>query len=172
MISPTLSTERLTLRAPDARDWPAWRDFMLSDRSSTISDTRDLGRIWRAFAAEIGHWEIRGYGMWIVTLRGQEDAALALIGPWFPIDWPETEIGWLILSTAHEGQGIAAEAARAAIDHAFDTLGWDTVVSYIAPGNDRSVALAERLGARLDPDARGPEDDTLVYRHPRPEARA
>ena len=171
MTAATLVTDRLTLRAPDARDWPAWRDFMLSDRSSTISDTRDLGRIWRAFAAEIGHWQIFGYGMWAVA-RDAEAPALALVGPWTPPDWPEAEIGWMILDPAAEGTGIAAEAARAALDHAFGPLGWDTAVSYIAPGNDRSVALAERLGARLDPGATGPKDDTLVYRHPRPEARA
>ena len=171
MSAPTLRTDRLVLRRPDARDWPAWRDFMQSDRSAAISDTRDIGRIWRAFAAEIGHWDIFGYGMWAVA-RDDDAPALALVGPWTPPDWPEAEIGWMVLDPAAEGTGFAAEAARAAIGHAYGTLGWDTIVSYIAPGNDRSIALAERLGARLDPDARGPKDDTLVYRHPRPEARA
>ena len=62
-------------------------------------------------------------------------------------------------------------AAAAARDHAFGALGWETAVSYIDPDNIRSVALAERLGARHDPEARGPgENSCLVYRHPRPEA--
>ncbi|RYH03988.1 N-acetyltransferase [Salipiger sp. IMCC34102] len=169
-MTTTLQTGRLRLRRPTAADWPAWRDFMLSDRSAAISDTRDEGRIWRAFAAEIGHWDIFGYGMWAVTRTG-DDTAVALVGPWTPPDWPEAEIGWMVLDPAAEGTGIASEAARAALDHAFGTLGWTTAVSYIAPGNDRSVALAERLGARLDPDATGPKADTLVYRHPLPEDR-
>ena len=35
--------------------------------------------------------------------------------------------------------------------------GFQTLVSYITPGNDRSIALAERLGAAPDPDAPLPE---------------
>ena len=38
-------------------------------------------------------------------------------------------------------------------------------VSYIDPGNARSIALAERLGARPDPDAPRADPDDLVYRH-------
>ncbi len=48
-----------------------------------------------------------------------------------------------------------------------------TLVSYIDPRNERSIRLAERLGARLDPRAAQPEDDPcLVFRHPGPEALA
>ena len=50
-------------------------------------------------------------------------------------------------------------------------LRWDTVVSYIAEGNERSLRLAERLGARLDPAAAAPsfpDQTVLVYRHPQP----
>ena len=48
-------------------------------------------------------------------------------------------------------------------------------MSYIAEGNARSVALAERLGAVLDLEAAAPEAPgkrVLVYRHPRPEGLA
>lgn len=168
-----LHTRRLVLRRPNAGDWPAARDFLMSDRATGIGGPLDLGRAWRSFAAEIGHWEILGHGMWAVTRHG-EDRALGLIGPWCPADWPETEIGWMIFDPEIEGTGIAAEAARAAIGHAWSALGWDTVVSYVAPDNTRSIRLAERLGAVHDPDAPQPKPDQpcLVYRHPKPEARA
>ena len=46
-------------------------------------------------------------------------------------------------------------------------------MSYITPENDRSVALAKRLGAIHDPEAALPEGetpaDTVVFRH-RPDA--
>ena len=109
--------------------------------------------------------------MWAVT-RHDDDTALGLVGPWTPPDWPEAEIGWMILSDAAEGTGIATEAAKAAVAHAYDSLGWDTVVSYIAPDNTRSIRLAEKLGAVLDPQAAGPKPDTLVYRHPIPKGQA
>ena len=166
-----LHTANLVLRPPVGGDWPAFRDFMLSDRAQSLGGPVDLGRAWRNFAAELGHWQIHGHGMWAVTRRDGDDTALALIGPWYPADWPETEVGWMVLSPDEEGRGLAAEAAAAAITHAWHVLGWKTVVSYIAPENARSIALAERLGARVDPDAPQPRLDTpcLVYRHPRPE---
>lgn len=166
-----IETARLILRRPVPSDWEAFRDFMLSDRAAMFGSHGHVGRAFRAFAGELGHWEIFGFGMFAVTRRG-EDRALALVGPWTPPDWPEKEIGWMVLSAEAEGKGIAREAAEAALGHAWRVLGWDTVVSYIAEGNDRSVRLAERLGARLDRGAPAPEavgKTVLVYRHPRPE---
>lgn len=167
-----LHTSRLVLRRPGPDDWPAARDFFLSDRSAGIGGPLSLGQAWRAFAAELGHWEMRGYGMWAVCRR-DEDRALGLIGPWHPADWPETEIGWMIFDSAAEGTGIATEAARAAIAHARDALGWTRIVSYIAPDNARSIRLAEKLGATCDPGAPQPDPakPCRVFRHPAPEAR-
>lgn len=145
----------------------AFHDFMMSDRADAFGSNGDLGKIWRSFAAELGHWEIFGYGMWAVTLRGDNDC-VGLVGPWTPPDWPETEIGWMMFDPAIEGTGIASEAAKAAIKHAYDVLGWQTVVSYIGHTNNRSIKLAEKLGAKLDINATGPTADTLVYRHPVP----
>jgi RimJ/RimL family protein N-acetyltransferase len=174
MSAPVLQTQRLTLRRPVPADWDAFGDFMMSDRAQEFGSHRNLGKAFRSFAAELGHWDIFGIGMFAVAAKG-EDRALALVGPWLPPDWPEKEIGWMVLSAEAEGKGIAREAAEAALDHVWRVLRWDTVVSYIAEGNSRSVALAERLGARLDPAAKAPEapgKTVLVYRHPRPEGLA
>ncbi len=84
--------------------------------------------------------------------------------------FPETELGWMVLASG-EGKGIAAEAASAVRDWAFQTLGLATLVSYIHRDNTRSIRLAERLGARYDPDAPPcPYSNHIVYRHPEPEA--
>lgn len=164
-----LATDRLILRRPKGNDWPEARAFFTSERAAGVGGPFDEGDAWRKLAMEIGHWDIYGFGMWAVTRKG-DDTALGMIGPWCPPDWPETEIGWMIWNPDLEGTGIATEAARAATDHAFTTLGWQTVVHYIAPGNARSIALAEKLGARLDPTA--PQipgkDPHLVYRQEKP----
>lgn len=167
----TLETERLILRAPLPQDEAAFTTFFASQRSQFVGGPRKPREIWNAFASEIGHWVMNGYGMFSVTLKGS-DETLGIVGHWCPVDWPETEIGWVLFSAEHEGQGIAREAAQACIDHAWDVLNWDTIVSYIDHGNDPSVALAKRLGAVLDPDAPQPKPDKpcYVYRHPRPEA--
>ncbi len=66
-----------------------------------------------------------------------------------------------------EGKGYAFEAANAVLDWAFLTREMPTLVSYIAPQNARSIALAERLGATRDTEAKAPNEGDLVYRHPR-----
>lgn len=172
--TPVLETERLILRAPDMRDWPAFADFMLSERSQFVRRPETDRRLaWRAFGHWIGHWVMRGFGQFVFTDRAT-GATLGATGNWFPEGWPEREIGWMVFTPEAEGKGYASEAARAVLSHSFGTLGWDTAVSYIAPANTPSIALAERLGARLDPDAQSPFPDQglLVYRHPRPEGGA
>lgn len=167
--TPVLTTERLTLRAPVAADWPHWRSFIASDRSRFVrTEDTDDGKSWRAFGHVIGHWVMRGWGSFVVTWQG-DDTPLGLVGPWFPESWPEPEIGWSVWTPEAEGKGIAFEAAETARAHAFGTLGWTTAVSYIDPANARSIALAERLGATRDAMAAHPHptQPCLVFRHHR-----
>jgi RimJ/RimL family protein N-acetyltransferase len=60
--------------------------------------------------------------------------------------WPGTEVGWGIVPSAWRN-GYAAEAAVAAIDWAFETLGWSEVLHLIAPDNVASQAVARALGS-------------------------
>ncbi len=95
---------------------------------------------------------------------------LGQVGPFFPDDWPEPEIAWTVYDGA-EGRGIALEAARAALAHAFRDLGWTTAISMIDPANTRSVALAQRLGARIDGVFPHPTYGTMnIWRHATPGA--
>ncbi|MDP1670116.1 GNAT family N-acetyltransferase [Phaeovulum sp.] len=170
--TPILETERLLLRAPEGGDWPAFDAFLASDRAAFVRSVDYSEAIsWRAWGHVIGHWAMRGFGTFVITRR-DDRRAIGMCGPWFPATWPEPEIGWTLWDAGAEGAGYAREAARATIAHAFGPLGWQTAVSYIAPANARSIALAERLGARLDPAAAHPGDEpTLVFRHPKTEAR-
>jgi RimJ/RimL family protein N-acetyltransferase len=168
---PKLRTERLVLRGPKPEDWEVELAFRVSDRARFVGGPYSPTAAWRAFTARWGHWAVRGYGMFTVTRRGS-DAALGLVGPIFPEGWAEPELGWVLFEGA-EGKGIAFEAAAACRRFVYDRLGWSTAISYIAPENTRSVALAERLGCTLAPDVSHPFDEPcLVYRHPGPEALA
>ncbi|MEM8790319.1 MAG: GNAT family N-acetyltransferase [Pseudomonadota bacterium] len=174
MISvPVIETERLRLRALGPQDIEAYVTFFASDRSRFIGGPRPRRDAWRTLATLIGHWQLRGWGPWAVADKS-DDRILGTIGPWCPEGWPEPEMSWSVHDAA-EGRGIAFEAAKAALNHAFTSFGWSTAVSYIDPENTRSIRLAERLGARPDPDADHPDFDgkpCLVYRHPAPEARS
>lgn len=168
---PVLTTERLVLRAPQAGDWPAFDAMLASDRGQFIrTGDYDLSNTWRGFCHLIGHWAVRGFGMFVWQAKS-DPTPLGMTGPWFPETWPEREIGWSVWNPAAEGKGLAHEAAFAARDWAYRALGWTTAVSYVAEGNARSRALALRLGAVVDTAAQSiGTPPCLVFRHPAPEA--
>lgn len=166
--TPVLETERLILRAPVPADAESFVQFYQTERAQYVGGPLGQRPAWNFFGTEIGHWVMHGFGMFTVTLKDSQDP-LGIVGHWYPLGWPEKEVGWVLFDDAHEGRGIAAEAARAVIDHAWNVLGWETIVSYIDVGNARSVALAERLGAVRDTGAAtpNPTKPCYVYRHPR-----
>ncbi|MEM6678558.1 MAG: GNAT family N-acetyltransferase [Pseudomonadota bacterium] len=165
---PTLETERLILRAPAERDFGPWLDFNASPRTRFVGGHVPRNTVWRGLAAYLGHWALRGYGMWAVDERAT-GLFCGNIGPWFPEGWPEPEIGWTVMEAA-EGRGIAREAAQAARTWAYETLGWTTAISLIDPENTRSIALATRLGAQHERDFEHDEYGVMrIYRHPSPE---
>ena len=164
-MSIVLETERLFLRHPEPGDAEGFIAFAATERAAYVGGPKTRDEAWRAFAAVLGHWQMRGFGLFAVTYKNS-DEPLGLIGNWYPEGWPEREVGWTLWDTAAEGQNIAHEAATAVLAHTFDTLGWTTAVSYIDHPNARSIALATRLGATPDADAQTPRDSgCLVYRH-------
>lgn len=168
-----LTTQRLILRKPIASDLEPFTAFATSDRAGFVGGgaDKDEGHAFRMLGAITGHWELRGYGLFIACER-ESGRPVASVGPWCPAGWPEPEIGWSVWDERDEGKGYACEAAEAVIAHVFRDLGWTTTVSYIDPDNARSIALAERLGAAPDPGAARPHKGDLVYRHPAPAPRA
>ena len=166
---PTLETERLVLRAPDARDFETLAEFYASDRSKFVGGPMTAEQTWRALAAEIGHWTMRGYGRFSLEEKSS-GAFVGMVGPWNPHGWPEAELGWDLMD-GFEGKGYATEAARATRDFAYETLGWTTAISLVAIGNDGSARVAERLGATRERNfTHGRFGEMNVYRHPKPEA--
>lgn len=167
---PVIRTGRLVLRGLDARDFDAFADFFGSERSRFVGGPLDREMAWKVLARVIGHWTLRGYGTLGFAPKGSDGPAIGMAGPWFPEGWPEPEIGWMLWDETREGQGYAHEAVEAVRAWTYRTLGWRTAVSFISPDNARSIALAERLGARPDTDTRFPDaDPCIAYRHPAPE---
>lgn len=160
---PTLATDRLILRAPRVTDFEAYAEIACSDRGQHIGGPMSREDAWFDFAQVTATWILHGHGVWTIGHASQV-AGFVLLG--FEPGDREPELGFLLRAEA-EGKGIAFEAALAARRYAFEELGWDTLVSYIAPENARSIALARRLGARLDGVIEEAGEVAHVYRHTR-----
>ena len=163
---PVLETDRLILRGPDPDDYPNFKATFSSYRSRFMGGPLNAYESWMLYAAEIGHWEIRGFGMWMVHLKTTDDT-VGMAGGWFPAKWPEREIAWIIWPD-QGGHGYALEATHRVRQYFYDQCGWDSAVSYIDPKNLDSIRLAERLGAKKDPTAASVDDHDVCYRHPAP----
>jgi RimJ/RimL family protein N-acetyltransferase len=100
---------------------------------------------WRGFLQVAGAWIVQGFSMFSV-IEADSGRWIGRLGPWFPEGWPGREVGWAIIPEA-QGRGFATEGSAAAMDWAFDHLGWDEVVHCIDPANGPSQAVALRLGS-------------------------
>jgi RimJ/RimL family protein N-acetyltransferase len=168
--APTLATARLTLRPHRLEDFPAMAAFFASDAARYVGGPTNERRAWFGFAADVGSWELMGFGAWAIeeNASGGFVGQVALAKPSF---FPERELGWIVFP-AFQRRGYGREAALAVRDFAFGRLRWKTAVSYIDRDNAASIALARSLGAVEDPEAARWDAADVVYRHPLPEARA
>ncbi|HEX8778520.1 MAG TPA: GNAT family N-acetyltransferase, partial [Rhodanobacter sp.] len=55
------------------------------------------------------------------------------------------DLGFAFLQR-YRGRGYAREAAEATLAHARNALGLKRILAIVSPGNDRSIALLEKLG--------------------------
>ena len=165
MMAPTLTTARLILRRHDLADYPVFREFWMSSRASHIGGPfAHEHEVWRQFSAERGHWALRGFGLW--TLVSPVTAAvLGWVGLQQPPHYAAPELAWH-LTAAAEGQGLATEAAVAALGHGREKLGLGRVISYVSTANTRSLRLAERLGAVVTERGTFSGSQYVLFDHP------
>ncbi|WP_084091010.1 GNAT family N-acetyltransferase [Andreprevotia lacus] len=149
----TLETPRLLLRP--------WR---FDDLASYAALNADL-EVMRYFPAPMSAAEsdamaeraagiiaLRGWGLWAVEHKDSGEfigcVGLNIPPPALPC-FPCVEIGWR-LARAWWRQGYTFEAARAVLDTAFTTLGFEEVVSFTALPNQPSQGVMEKLGMQRD----------------------
>jgi RimJ/RimL family protein N-acetyltransferase len=171
---PTLETERLRLTALTERHFNDYA-AMLADPESTrwIGDGLPLDRTnaWRSLAMLIGHWQLRGYGMWALELKDTGEF-IGRAGLLHPEGWPDVEMGWM-LKPDHRHHGYATEAGAIILDYAWNQLQLQRVISLVRVGNEASDRVAERLGGEHieDNDFFGSDNHVFAYYPPHRELR-
>ncbi len=171
--APRLETERLILRAFEARD--------LDAHAATVGDPEVMHFIggagleredaWRRLLTGVGMWQLIGIGTWAVE-RKADGRMVGHVGffdfnrAMEPSIAGEPEMGWIFDRSVH-GQGIAREACEAALEWAQATLNVDSYPAIITPGNEASIQLAARLGFERLPDATYKGEPMALFRRPR-----
>jgi RimJ/RimL family protein N-acetyltransferase len=140
-----LTTERLVLRQPTEGDLPVY--VIVTNGEDAAREHKDA----------VAHWRAHGFGPWLVELDGKPVGVVEVhyAGPGVVgIEPHEVEVGWVTIE-GDRSQGIATEAARAALEDAWEHAmpnhhGW--IVAYIRPENTASIRVAEKLGLRHEAD--------------------
>jgi len=152
---PVIETPRLILRPPRSEDFEPWCAFSADPEAARhIGGVMAPPQVWRSMMTVAGAWALEGFSMFSVVEKAS-GRWIGRLGPWRPAGWPGAEVGWGIIRECW-GRGYATEGAAAAMDFAFDTLGWDEVIHTIEPANVNSQAVAQRLGSSILRQARLP----------------
>ena len=164
---PRLTTDRLLLRCFAPADFEPYA-AMMADPEVTryLGDGRPLSRAeaWRQLAMFLGHWTLRGFGLWAVEERAT-GRFLGRIGCQEPEGFPAFEIAYTLAPSAW-GKGYAREGAAAALRFARESLRHPAITSIIRPANTASIRVAESLGAVAGETVEFFGAPSVLYRYP------
>jgi RimJ/RimL family protein N-acetyltransferase len=148
---PRLTTTRLLLREYRAADFDVFAENM-KDPAATqfLTGLPDRRSAWRVFTAGAGQWVVQGAGWWAAELR-ETSEVVGWIGAFFREPSPQLEVGW-ILRPKFWRQGLASEAAKAALDYGVEKHDARKVIAHISNDNAASVKVSEKLGMRYEGD--------------------
>lgn len=141
-------THRLVLRHFQADDAHAMFRVLGDPQVMQFSSgVMSFDQVRRWLDGRIAEYDARGYGIWAVVLK-ESCSVIGCCGlTRFPDinGRPEIELGFRF-DRRFWDCGYATEAAGAARDHAFNTLGMHRLIALIDPCNARSIRVARKLG--------------------------
>lgn len=145
----TLDTKRLQLRQWRSSDYPIFAKMNADPKVMQYFPQLLTPKLSDKIAHKCQQLiKDKGWGFWAVSLKAS-DSFIGMVGlnethtdmPFAP----SVEIGWR-LHKDYWGQGYATEAARAALDFAFDELSLEEVVAFTAVINKHSQLIMQRIG--------------------------
>jgi RimJ/RimL family protein N-acetyltransferase len=160
---PTIHTERILLRASEPEDLDPYADMNADlETMAHLGGPIDKVATWRLMASLLGHWHLRGFGMWAVQDRATGEF-LGRAGLYEQHGWPGIEVAGSLKRTRW-GAGLAIEAGEAVLDFAATAVEAAEVISVIRPENAASIKAAQRLGLTYHRNAIVGDVEQLIYR--------
>ena len=151
---PRIATPRLLLREFRIGDFDGFAQNLADPEAmkflSGPSDPSDRRAAWRIFCSATGGWVLHGKGWWAVELR-ETGEMVGTVGAFLRESAPDLELGWT-LYPRFWGRGYATEAARAALEHAFEVHHVKRAIAHIKAANTASVAVSQKLGMTYETD--------------------
>ena len=96
----------------------------------------------------MAHWDRHAFGVWAITEK-TTGTLLGQCGLRFLPELQEVEVLYL-LARAHWGQGLASEAAGAALAYGFDQANLERIIALTKPENTASRRVMEKLGMQYE----------------------
>ncbi len=171
-----LETERLLLRRQVIEDlddlWAFYSDPRITQYIPDAPRSREQAREeleWH----QHGHRRNPRLGLW-ATIHRPTGTFIGRCGllPWSIEGREEVEVAYAI-APAYWGQGLATEAARAILRHAFDELHFTRLICLIDPDNVASQRVAQKIGMSFErrvPEYEGDNTPFDIYSTERREA--
>lgn len=146
-----MKTERLILEPWSSTDWQEFRPIATDPEVMRYitggipwSDEQIQSFVYR----QITLYAERGFCRWKLIEASTGDL-IGFCGPGMWRDAPNPEIGWW-LARSRWGQGLATEAARAALNDAFERVHMPRLISIARPDNTASIGIMKKLGLRFN----------------------
>ena len=159
-----LESNRLGFRQFNQEDLDDYY-HMVSDKEVMryLGDGKVLNKMdcWIQMASMLGHWQLRGYGMWAIVEKST-NKFVGRVGLFNPEGWPGIEVCWAINRDSW-GKGFATEAALETVRWALDQKKYTKLISLIKPENIASIKVAEKIGHVYERTITVKEQKALLY---------
>ena len=170
--APVLETERLRLRSWRKDDFRPYHAILQHPDVHRHFGPEPMSaeEAWRRLTSAAGGWQFNGFGTWAVERKddGKLVGNAGIFTGWRAMEpefGEEPEMGWIFAAETH-GKGMASEACRAVLDWAEANLDPTPIWAIIAPANEPSLKLAEKLGFERFSETLYHNDPTVVLKRP------
>jgi RimJ/RimL family protein N-acetyltransferase len=170
--APLIETERLLLRPWRKEDFRPYHELLQHPDVHRHFGPKPMAleECWRRLMAAVGGWQLNGFGTWAVERKadGKLVGNVGIFTAWRDLE-PEfgedPEMGWIFAAETH-GKGMASEACRASLAWTEANLQPTPLWAIIAPANEPSLRLAEKLGFQHVHETFYHDDPTVVLKRP------